>query len=80
MQVGTYTGSGIGLSSSGDGVNLFNAPGYWVTGVSFGAATDTFTFDNTAGLDTVTSLSAVGVDGAFLADDGVETGSPGAIN
>lgn len=39
VQVGTYTGSGIGLSSSGDGVIVFNASGTEVWRVSFGAAT-----------------------------------------
>jgi uncharacterized cupin superfamily protein len=39
VQVGTYTGSGIGLSSSGDGVILFNGAGTEITRVSFGAAT-----------------------------------------
>ncbi len=38
-QVGTYTGSGIGLSSSGDGVIVFDASGTEVWRVSFGAAT-----------------------------------------
>lgn len=39
VQVGTYTGSGIGLSSSGDGVIVFDASGTEVWRVSFGAAT-----------------------------------------
>jgi hypothetical protein len=39
VQVGTYTGSGIGLSSSGDGVVVFDASGTEVWRVSFGAAT-----------------------------------------
>lgn len=39
IQVGTYTGSGIGLSSSGDGVIVFDAAGLEVWRVSFGAAT-----------------------------------------
>ena len=39
VQVGTYTGSGIGLSSSGDGVIVFDASGIEVWRVSFGAAT-----------------------------------------
>ena len=39
VQVGTYTGSGIGLSSSGDGVIVFNASGTEIWRVSFGAAT-----------------------------------------
>lgn len=40
LQIGSYTGSGVGLSSAGDGVVLFNASGSEVTPrVSFGAAT-----------------------------------------
>jgi hypothetical protein len=75
--IGSYTGSGVGLSTSGDAVNLFNTSGALVTGVQFGAATTGLTFDNTAGLATVTTLSAVGINGAFLSPDGIETGSPG---
>ncbi|MFM2226977.1 MAG: hypothetical protein RL664_320 [Bacteroidota bacterium] len=39
VQVGTYTGAGIGLSSGGDGVIVFDASGTEVWRVSFGAAT-----------------------------------------
>jgi hypothetical protein len=39
VQVGTYTGSGIGLSSGGDGVIVFDATGTEVWRVSFGTAT-----------------------------------------
>jgi uncharacterized protein YjiK len=77
LQIGTYSGSGIGLSTSGDAVNLFNAAGNRVFGVSFGASTTNVSFDNLAGLTTVTALSALGVNGAFLAANGLETGSPG---
>jgi uncharacterized protein YjiK len=75
--IGSYTGSGVGLSTSGDAVNLFTPSGTLVTGVQFGASTTNVSFDNTAGLATVTTLSAVGVNGAFLSPDNVETGSPG---
>ncbi len=75
--IGSYTGSGVGLSTSGDAVNLFNTAGTLVTGVQFGTATTGFTFDNTAGLATVTNLSVAGINGAFLSADGIETGSPG---
>ena len=86
--IGTYSGSGVGLSTAGDAVNLFDASGNRVTGVSFGSSTGSinFTFDNAAGLGStalplpaVSTLSAVGVNGAFLAADGLEVGSPGAI-
>lgn len=84
--IGTYSGSGVGLSTGGDAVNLFDANGNRITGVSFGTSTTGSTFDNKAGLSsttlplpTVSTLSTAGVNGAFLASDGVETGSPGTI-
>ena len=49
FKIGTYTGGGIGLSTGGDAVNLFDAPGNHMTGVSFGVSTTGKTFDNTAG-------------------------------
>lgn len=40
LQVGSYTGSGVGLSSAGDGLVLFDASGIEMTPrVTFGAAT-----------------------------------------
>lgn len=39
VSVGSYSGSGIGLSSGGDGVVIFKADGTEVNRVSFGAAT-----------------------------------------
>ena len=78
--IGSYTGAGVGLSTSGDAVNLFDPSGNHIAGVTFGAATTGLSFDNTAGLATVTTLSAVGVGGAFLAPDGIETGSPGTTH
>jgi uncharacterized protein YjiK len=84
FQVGTYSGSGVGLSASGDAVNVFNADGAHLTGVKFGAATTNVSFDNAAGLGSFTAplpvistLSVAGVNGAFVAHD--ETGSPGTI-
>jgi len=44
VQVGFYSGSGVGLSSGGDGVGLFNASNTLVTQVSFGAATSGSSF------------------------------------
>ena len=55
-QVGYYAGSGIGLSSTGDGVTLFDAAGNELSGaanslysagrirISFGAATTSYSF------------------------------------
>jgi MYXO-CTERM domain-containing protein len=55
VQVGFYSGSGVGLSSGGDGVGLFDASTALVTQVSFGAATSGSSFfwgyDATGGLD-----------------------------
>lgn len=83
LQIGTYTGSGVGLGTSGDAVWLFNDLGQVHSGVTFGAASSGpvyATFDNTAGLNdtAVTQLSAVGVNGAALAaGNPLEVGSPG---
>jgi uncharacterized protein YjiK len=89
LQVGAYSGSGIGLSTGGDQVNLFDATGNRITSVSVGTSTAGFTFDNAAGLGShtpppppppaITTLSVVGSNGAFVAADGTETGSPGRI-
>ncbi|MBD2679991.1 SdiA-regulated domain-containing protein [Nostoc paludosum FACHB-159] len=82
--IGTYSGSGIGLSTGGDAVNLFDSSGNRITGISFGTSTTGLTFDNKAGLGsttlplpTVSTLSVAGVNGAFVASNVPETGSPG---
>jgi uncharacterized protein YjiK len=78
FEIGTYSGSGIGLSTDGDAVNLFDSAGTKVTGVSFGASTTFFTFDNAAGLTgSITALSAAGRNGAVTVSGA--TGSPGTI-
>ncbi|MFB2837785.1 SdiA-regulated domain-containing protein [Floridanema evergladense] len=85
LQIGTYTGSGVGLSTGGDAVNIFDATGTKITGISFGVSTATApfrTFDNAAGLQNaaVSTLSTVGVNGAFVAATTPnEIGSPGRI-
>ncbi len=82
LLIGSYTGAGIGLSTAGDAVNLYNSANVLQASVSFGASPtgpSYPTFDNTAGLDnvTLTQLSAVGVNGAFAAaNDANEIGSP----
>jgi hypothetical protein len=79
FSIGNYAGSGVGLSTSGDAVNLFNAFSVLQANVSFAASTNGYTFDNAAGLTgSVTQLSAVGIQGAF-ANAGGDIGSPGAI-
>lgn len=79
--IGNYGGSGIGLSTSGDAVNIFNASGTLITRISFGASTSGRTFDNSAGLNnaTISTLSSVGTNGAFTSANGAEIGSPSAV-
>lgn len=83
--MGGYGGSGVGLSTSGDAVNIFDSTGARITGVSFGAAPAGKTFDNAAGLGsdtlplpTISTISLAGVNGAFLSPTS-ETGSPGGV-
>jgi hypothetical protein len=85
LRVGSYSGSGIGLSTGGDAVNLFNAAGVLQANVSFGASPTVApfaTFDNAAGVDNgaISTVSVAGVNGAFLVSTGTPAiGSPGAI-
>jgi uncharacterized protein len=86
LQVGNYSGSGVGLSTDpGDAVNLFDATGGLQASVNFGVSTLSApfkSFDNAAGDNNVTisTLSATGVNGAFIAaSDAAEIGSPGTI-
>lgn len=87
LRIGNYTGTGIGLSGSGDQVNLYNGISSTpVSSVLFGASPTTSfaTFDNTTGLNTITTaitqLCAVGVNGAFVAaNSSNEIGSPGTF-
>ena len=82
LQVGSYTGSGIGLSSSGDAVNIYDANGNIKANVVFSVATTNYTFNNAAGLNntSITLLSQIGVNGAFAAiNDSAQIGSPGYV-
>lgn len=86
LQIGTYQGSGVGLGNGGDAVNLFDASGAKITGVTFGtstAASPFRTFDNAAGLQNtaIATLGTAGVNGAFSTTDGTVqvVGSPGTI-
>jgi hypothetical protein len=85
LQIGNYTGGGVGLSASGDAVNIYNGSGVLQANVSFGAsdAISPFqTFDNAAGLNgaAIAALSVTGTNGAFVAaNDLAEIGSPGSI-
>lgn len=80
IQIGTYSGSGIGLSTGGDAVNLFDAGGTIRASVSFGSNAPVApgpysTFDNAAGANnaTLTTLSSVPVNGAYSVTDIVAT-------
>ena len=85
LQFGSYTGSGVGLSTAGDAVNLFNASGVLQANVSFGAspaAAPFATFDNAVGLNNaaISQLSVAGTGGATLvASTPAAIGSPGTI-
>lgn len=81
IQIGAYSGGGVGLSTGGDGVSIYNATGVLQTTVTFGASTADVTFDNAAGkTGAVTTLSTVGTNGAFAAaTQPTEIGSPGQI-
>lgn len=84
-RIGSYTGGGVGLSTGGDAVNIFDGSGALQAKVTFGASDATSpyqTFDNAAGLNNaaITLLSESGVNGAFIAaNDTAEIGSPGLI-
>lgn len=80
LQFGSYSGSGVGLSQSGDAVNIFNAAGTVLARVDFGVPTGTATFDNSAALNnvTLTQASVANTNHAFTSSAG-EIGSPGLI-
>ena len=82
VAVGSYTGSGVGLSGSGDGVAIFNDVGTLITQVTFGAATlnSSFYWTYTSAGSVVTSaaISSSGNLGAFTSGSApTNTGSPG---
>lgn len=85
LKIGNYTGSGVGLSTGGDAVNIYDGGGILQANVTFGAspAGPTFaTFDNAAGLNStaISLLSVPGINGAFAAvNDLREIGSPGRV-
>ena len=89
LHIGTYTqgvAGGVGLGAGGDAVNVFNGTaGTLQAKVTFGASDSVNplqTFDNAAGLNntTISQLSVVGTNGAFVAANDVnQIGSPGAI-
>lgn len=79
LTLGNYSGGNVGLSQSGDAVNIYDSSGNVIANVTFGSSSLTSgTFDNTAGLNNValTQYSVAGVNGAFTSANG-ELGSPG---
>src|SRR5436190_17338834 len=81
-QITVYQMSGIGLSSGGDQVNLWNPSNVLVDSVNFSTATagTSFLFDPTGAAGRSPSgLSQVGVGGAFTAAQNGDIGSPGAV-
>ena len=89
LQIGNYTGAGVGLSATADAVNIYNNLGALQANVTFGAADAVApfqTFDNAAGLNNVAiaTLSTVGTNSAFAAVNPlnistVQIGSPGLV-
>nr|MDZ8062739.1 SdiA-regulated domain-containing protein [Nostoc sp. EkiNYC01] len=85
LKIGNYSGSGVGLGTGGDAVNIYNSTGALQANIVFGAspaAAPFATFDNAALSNnaTIATLSAVGVNGAFVAvNSSTEIGSPGTI-
>ncbi len=80
VTLANYGGTGVGLSTGGDAVNIFNSTGTNIASVSFGASTAGQTFDNSAGLaGTISTLSALNVGGAITSFNTAEIGSPAAV-
>ncbi|PHY00274.1 MAG: hypothetical protein CK530_11290 [Planctomycetaceae bacterium] len=86
VQVGSYTGSAISLSSGGDGVSVWTSSGTEINRVNFGAATSNKTFywgydaTGTLGTSTLGTISVTGTDGAMTTTAGgaaANVGSPG---
>ena len=86
VQVGSYTGSGAGLSSGGDGVSVWTSSGTEINRVNFGAATSNKTFywgyeaTGTLGTSTLGTISVTGTNGAITTTAGganANVGSPG---
>jgi hypothetical protein len=73
----TYTGSGLGLSGSGDAVNVWNAADTLMDSVTFGQATTGVSFGYDLGANVFGGLSQLGVRGAFAAVQNGDIGSPG---
>ena len=82
LQIISYTAASIGLSSTGDGIRLWDAaaasgasPAVSVDFAATGTNSSSFTSDTKTGLLTARTTSEV--PGAFLATDNSDSGSPG---
>ena len=82
LQIISYTAASIGLSSTGDGIRLWDAaaasgasPAVSVDFAATGTNFSSFTSDPKTGL--LTARTTVEVPGAFLATDNSDSGSPG---
>ncbi len=87
VKIGSYGGSGVGLSSGGDGVVLFNAAGVEQHRVSFNTATSgrSFYWEYDAAGNLLTApggtFSIADVNGAFRSTGATpDFGSPGVVN
>jgi hypothetical protein len=85
LQIGNYTGPRVGLSTTGDAVNIYNSTGVLQANVTFAISDSVVpyqTFNNAAGINNgaISTLSQVGINGAFVAVNDInEIGSPGTI-
>lgn len=75
VRVGTYSGNGVGLAGSGDGVVVYDASGNELTRQSFGSATAGVSFE-WASNNSTSTLSAASDNFGSVASNG-DVGSPG---
>jgi hypothetical protein len=83
LQIISYNVSGIGLSATSDALYLWN-PGAtndndYIASATFGSATPGVTFGFDPETEVFGSLSVAGQDGAFVATQSGDIGSPGVI-
>lgn len=83
IQIGYYEGenAGVGLSSGGDGVRIWDSSNVHIDQVSFGGATTGVSFGYNPATSTFGALSVAGIFGAYNSADNSpqNVGSPGAV-
>jgi hypothetical protein len=80
VQIGSYSGSQLGLSSTADQVHVFDAGGAAVADANFLAATPGVSFGYNPTTATFGAISVAGQFGAFVSADALHNvGSPGTI-